>query len=262
MNLLALTTKIERLGVGTGGVATGGGTTTLIDTVHRTEADDYWNGATLVMLSGNAVGQGRTISDFVASTDTITVSRAFTAAIAAGDHYTILPKDADNVDVDQLLADTTALLADVGDGTDAATAFAAAGSIHSKLSTINEHSAQRNKLAPVDAAGAVVTASAVGTFDKTGAFVTLLAAITGKGKLLAVTVSNPSAPDEYDVEIAEGVALSEVIIGTVKVTGAGRFVFTHGAYITTGERLSARLSCNDAVARTAEITVEYIDSLT
>lgn len=72
------------------GKADSGSTTTLVDSA-RTEADDYWNGWTLEIVSttdgGAPQGESKTVTDFVASTDTITVSSAFSAAIDAGDVY-------------------------------------------------------------------------------------------------------------------------------------------------------------------------------
>lgn len=77
------------------GVATGGSTTTVVDTVERTEADDYWNGGS-VWITYDAGGAGAApqsefgyISDFVSSTGTITIRTALTAAVASGDRYAI-----------------------------------------------------------------------------------------------------------------------------------------------------------------------------
>ena len=64
--------------------------TTLID-IARTEGNDYWNGLTILILGGACKGQSRQITDFDAASDTITVSPAFTAAIASGVRYAILP---------------------------------------------------------------------------------------------------------------------------------------------------------------------------
>jgi len=67
------------------GVATGGSTTTIIDTVVRTEPDDYWNGgdALIIYDAGGAgaapQGEIKRITDFVSSTSTITAG-TFTAA--------------------------------------------------------------------------------------------------------------------------------------------------------------------------------------
>ena len=58
-----------------------GGTTTLVDAA-LTEADDYWNGAVIIFTSGAAAGQIRVVTDFVASTDTITYSPASATTVA------------------------------------------------------------------------------------------------------------------------------------------------------------------------------------
>ena len=78
--------------VAVGGTAEAGSSATLIvDTANRVEADaDYWVGSIVVMKTGNAIYQARAITDFDQVTDTITVSPAFTSAVAAGDDYVIL----------------------------------------------------------------------------------------------------------------------------------------------------------------------------
>lgn len=76
------------------GVATGGSTTTIIDTLERTEADDHWNGGTafIVDTTDDAApkGQYKPISDFTASSDTVTLQSALTAAVGSGDRYALL----------------------------------------------------------------------------------------------------------------------------------------------------------------------------
>lgn len=65
------------------------GGTTIINTTH-TEADDYWNGKYVKMLTGSAAGSSAIISDFTASTDTITLAGSgFGVQIADGDTYQI-----------------------------------------------------------------------------------------------------------------------------------------------------------------------------
>ena len=96
--LFDLTYRVAReLGLTQEGVATGGSTTTLIDTVMREEADDLWNKGTLWVLR-DAGGAGAapekeyaTVSDFVQATSTLTIS-AVTAAIAGGDRYALAMK--------------------------------------------------------------------------------------------------------------------------------------------------------------------------
>jgi hypothetical protein len=67
------------------GTATGGSTTTLIDTAKLTQADDFWNGQFLYLPTAD---ENRIISDFTASSDTLTVVEPFTAT-ASGAAYEI-----------------------------------------------------------------------------------------------------------------------------------------------------------------------------
>jgi hypothetical protein len=95
-NLFDLTYQLAvSLGVVNEGTATGGSTTTLIDTVELTQADDFWNLGT-VWVTYDAGGAGAApqgeysvISDFTASSDTVALRSTLTAAIAAGDRYAI-----------------------------------------------------------------------------------------------------------------------------------------------------------------------------
>lgn len=94
--LFDLTYELARLlGIVSEGILTGGSTTTLIDTVARAEADDYWNGGT-AWITYDAGGAGVApqgeygyISDFVQSTATLTLRSDLTAAVAAGDRYAL-----------------------------------------------------------------------------------------------------------------------------------------------------------------------------
>jgi len=70
------------------GTADSGSTTTLVDAV-RTEVDDHWNGYEIKFRSGNNAGLIRTITDFVAITDTITFSPSVPNGVANGDAYEI-----------------------------------------------------------------------------------------------------------------------------------------------------------------------------
>jgi hypothetical protein len=77
------------------GTATGGSTTTIIDTNDRTEVDDYWNGGTAFIVY-DAGGAGAApekeysvISDSASSTKTITLRSTLTAAVASGDKYAV-----------------------------------------------------------------------------------------------------------------------------------------------------------------------------
>ena len=80
-----------RLGVLRTSVATGGSTTTIVDTA-RTEDDDTWNGGTawIITDAGGASaapeGEWGVVSDFVNSTHTLTIAEV-TAAVASGDTY-------------------------------------------------------------------------------------------------------------------------------------------------------------------------------
>ncbi len=78
------------------GTATGGSTTTVADSSALPGfADDSLNTswAAIITDAGGAhaapEGQARAVSDFVASTGTLTVSQAFTAAVASGDTYRV-----------------------------------------------------------------------------------------------------------------------------------------------------------------------------
>jgi hypothetical protein len=95
-NLFELTYQLAvSLGVVNEGTATGGSTTTLIDTVELTQADDFWNLGT-VWVTYDAAGAGAApqgeysvISDFTASSDTVALRSTLTAAIAVNDRYAI-----------------------------------------------------------------------------------------------------------------------------------------------------------------------------
>ena len=86
------------------GVADAGSGVGLIRDAARTEVNNWWNGQTVLMLTGAAAFQKRPISDFLAATDDIIVSPDFDAAVAAGGVYVILahynqivPEAADSV---------------------------------------------------------------------------------------------------------------------------------------------------------------------
>lgn len=75
------------------GTATGGGTTSIVDTVERTEDADYWNGGT-AWITYDAAGAGAApqgefsfISDY--GSNTLTLRETLTAAVASGDRYAI-----------------------------------------------------------------------------------------------------------------------------------------------------------------------------
>lgn len=70
--------------------ATGGTTTTLVDTALAASADDYWNGALLYIYEGPGAGCIRTVKDYTGSSDTLTVEEPFTAAPTTASKYIIL----------------------------------------------------------------------------------------------------------------------------------------------------------------------------
>ena len=74
------------------GFADSGTTLTLVDS-ELSQTDDYWNDYKLRMLTGSNTGEEQTVSDFVASNDTITLSSSFSNAVASGDKYVLLHED-------------------------------------------------------------------------------------------------------------------------------------------------------------------------
>lgn len=65
------------------GVATGGSTTTIIDTNNLTHADDYWAEAQVLMTSGTNDGLIRRVQTFTSASATLTLYSALTASVAA-----------------------------------------------------------------------------------------------------------------------------------------------------------------------------------
>jgi hypothetical protein len=70
--------------------ATGGTTTTLIDTALSTSTNDVWNGALLYIYEGKAAGSIRTVKDYVGSSDTLTVEEPFPEAPDTTSKYILL----------------------------------------------------------------------------------------------------------------------------------------------------------------------------
>ena len=70
--------------------ATGGSTTTLVDTDLSTSTNDFWNGALLYIYEGTNKGCVRTVSDYAGDTDTLTVTYPFPAAIDTTSKYVLL----------------------------------------------------------------------------------------------------------------------------------------------------------------------------
>ncbi|MFA7191525.1 MAG: hypothetical protein WC086_04320 [Dehalococcoidales bacterium] len=73
----------------TDSTATGGTTTTLIDTGLATSDNDYWNGALLYVYAGTNAGCIRTVTDYVGLTDTLHF-QAMPAACDTTTKYIIL----------------------------------------------------------------------------------------------------------------------------------------------------------------------------
>jgi len=77
------------------GYATSGTNLTLVDTANLLQTDDYWNKQKLYILDtfdANNIppmGEIRKIADFDAATNTLTVEKAFTDIVDAGDQYQI-----------------------------------------------------------------------------------------------------------------------------------------------------------------------------
>lgn len=143
-------------------------------------------------------------------------------------------------------------------------------SLTAKLDTLKsnqtkllEYANSEPKIYPDTAVGVTVTAAGGGTFAR-GAYSQIVAAagIATKFRITAIVVQNVSAADEWEIDLAAGTAASEVDFATFKFVGDGRVEISSIADVAAGARLAARIGCLDAVARTAKITVEYIDSLT
>ncbi len=72
------------------GTATGGTSTTLIDTGLPDTADDRWNGAYLYIYDGPGKGDVRTVSDYTEATKTLTVTKPFSATPTTETKYILL----------------------------------------------------------------------------------------------------------------------------------------------------------------------------
>lgn len=70
--------------------ATGGTTTTLVDTALSTSSDDDWNGALLFIYDGTNKGCIRTVKDYTGTSDTLTVEDPFPAACDTTTKYILL----------------------------------------------------------------------------------------------------------------------------------------------------------------------------
>ena len=70
------------------GTCDSGGAATCVDAL-RTEADDYWNYGTALIVQFSGGSEVRCIRDFIASSDTITVSPSFSQAVST-ENYRII----------------------------------------------------------------------------------------------------------------------------------------------------------------------------
>lgn len=125
-----------------------------------------------------------------------------------------------------------------------------------RLDAIRSVRASQSKVIPASAVTA--TADAAGNFAK-GAYAEISAAVTERSLPVAINVESVSAADVFEIELATGSAGSESTICTVRVTGAGRQLLGSSLPVENGERLAVRIGCKGSVARTADISVEYIN---
>ena len=158
-------------------------------------------------------------------------------------------------------ADTTTILVDT-----AAIIASQTSDLAALTALLDEVLEERNvepKVIPALAAGATVTAAAAGAYAK-GAYVELVAAagITTTYKPIGLVIDNMSAADEFEIELARGAPAAEIVIGTFKFGADGRLAIPSLRRLDANMRLAARVGCFDAVARTVNISVEYIDGLT
>jgi hypothetical protein len=70
--------------------ATGGTSTTLIDTALSTSTDDVWNGAYMWIYEGPGAGDVCIVKDYTGTSDTLTVEEAFSATPTTASKYILL----------------------------------------------------------------------------------------------------------------------------------------------------------------------------
>jgi hypothetical protein len=91
--LFDLTVMLARkLGVLREGTATGGSSSTIVDSVLLTQPNDHWNGGSAWILEAGAAApedEATRVSDFDQGTATATLSPALSAAVQSGDRYGI-----------------------------------------------------------------------------------------------------------------------------------------------------------------------------
>jgi hypothetical protein len=71
------------------GTADSGTTLTMVDAARTEAVADYWKGAALLITSGSIAGQARCVTAFNASSDTLTVKPAFTAAVGTNTYLLV-----------------------------------------------------------------------------------------------------------------------------------------------------------------------------
>jgi hypothetical protein len=81
------------------GIATGGSTTTIVDTGNLQETDGYWAEAIALMTSGTNAGVSRRVQTFTASSSTLTMYAAFAGNVASGATYELYRRFSPN-DID------------------------------------------------------------------------------------------------------------------------------------------------------------------
>ncbi len=72
------------------GTATGGNTSTLIDTASLTQADDYWTIGFVFFDTGANAGVSRKVKNFVQATHTITFDYGLPFTVSPGDTYHVI----------------------------------------------------------------------------------------------------------------------------------------------------------------------------
>jgi len=102
------------------GIATGGTTSQIADTNLRTEANDYWNkGCAWIWYDAGGAGAApeyefSVISDFATTGGIISLRNSLTAAVAAGDKYSVCKKIADTTWLDMIIQKVNQALIELG----------------------------------------------------------------------------------------------------------------------------------------------------
>jgi len=112
---------------------------------------------------------------------------------------------------------------------------------------------------PTLADGVTATASAAGWTLGTIVEVVPASTITQDGLLKAVVVDTVSLDDDYELVVYTGAAASEVEIARVKFSGADDRIIAIGKRFDANDRISVALACKSTNARTANISVNYVE---